>query len=223
MKTSAFQKLLGLMALVLSSSLSAAPIVLGSADADNAGVFTLATPQTGDLFVRFDLGFTGTVSTNDFAALWFDNITTGQHTNRPNFGLKANSGAAGSDYFARTSGVSGVFDTSPSVQVSNGSTVNLFAHLYKTGTSLTYNELDLWIGSSLSSVALLNTTADVIATGSTGLSSVSFLGFRNANLTGDKVTISNFSFTNSVPEPGSWALMALALMGLTAVTYRRKT
>ncbi len=231
MKTSKFQKLLGMTALVLSGSLSAAPLVLlGSADNNNAGVTALATAATGDLYVRFDLGFTGTVSSNDFAALWFDNVATGDHTNRANFGLKANSGPSsspGSDYFARTSGTGGVFDTTPSFQVANGSSVNLFAHLYKTGSSTNYDRLDLWIGSTLSSLDLLSTAADVSASGNTGISSVSYLGFRNANLSAfnstDQVTISNFSVTSAVPEPSTWALMAMSLMGMAVVMRRRKS
>lgn len=227
MKTSKFQKLLGLTALVLSGSLSAAPLVLGPTDNNNAGVTTLATAATGDLYVRFDLSFSGTVSSNDFAALWFDNTLLGNHTSGANFGLKADLGANGSDYFARTSGSGGVFDTTPSFQVANGSSVNLFAHLYKTGSSTNYNRLDLWIGSTLSSLDLLSTAADVSTSGSTGMSSVSYLGFRNANLSAftntDQVTISNFSVTSAVPEPSTWALMAVSLMGMAAVMRRRKS
>ncbi len=65
------------------------------------------------------------------------------------------------------------------------------------------------------------TGADAKSITNTSLSSINRIGFRSANLSnGVAVTIDNLNLT-AIPEPGTFALLGLAMMGL-GVSLRRK-
>jgi len=215
--------------LASASAMSSAAIVgqLASATvlANGSNQFTgsLSAPQTGDLYLSFDIAFlTGTIHDNDFVALWLDNgATSGDHTTRPNIGLKPNLGPGGADYFVRTTGTGGAFAASPQAAV--GQSVSLFGHLYKTGGSAVYNRYDLWVGADLSDLpALLASTPHATYSGaSSGLGSIANFGVRAANLdAGDAVRIDGLVIRNSVPEPSALALALLGLAGAAAARRR---
>lgn len=57
--------------------------------------FRQLPPQDGDevylrFLIRLETGFD--ITNNDFCSFWFDNVTSGNHTNVPSLGLKANQG-----------------------------------------------------------------------------------------------------------------------------------
>jgi len=197
-----------------------------TANGSNQGLGTLSAPQNGDLYISLDIRFlAGAIDSNDFVALWLDNgATSGDHTGRPNIGLKPNGGSAGADYFVRTTGTGGAFDAPPP-QATVGTTVSLFGHLYKTTGSSVYNRFDLWINGSLADLpALLASPVNASYSGSsTGLSSISNFGIRAANLdAGDSVRVSNVVIRNSVPEPASFGLVGLAAAAAALASRRRR-
>lgn len=182
---------------------------------DAAATRTLAGAVNGNVIISFDFQFdAGSVTNNDFLGLWFGN------SNGPNIGLKANCGGGSSctnDLFVRTSGS----DAGGNLQnIAVGTTYTLMGYLQKTGTSTVYNRFDFWLNPTAQEMATL-TGADVFDTGVSSIGSFNQIGFRTANLAaGDAVLVDNLRISR-VPEPGTLALLGLALAGV-ALTGRRR-
>lgn len=222
--------------LLLLASLGSQAAVVGQTAAPNTFTAngnsllaaTLTAPQTGDLYIalEYQLG-AGVLDGNDFLALWLDNSTAGDHTNRPNIGLKAQEGSPGArDWMVRGSGTAGSFAADQAGI--GGATTTLWAHLYKSAVGGHYDRFDLWVNPVGTWTEVLASTPEARSTLSAGVGSLSMFGFRAANLdANDRFTVASATIYNSVPvsnvpEPSAWALAAMGLTGL-ALTRRRPT
>lgn len=187
--------------------------ITGNSDA--AATRQLTSTVNGNVIIRFDFQFdAGSVTNNDFLGLWFGSSTG------PNIGLKANCGGGSSctnDLFVRTSGS----DAGGNLQnIAVGTTYTLMGYLQKTGSSTVYNRFDFWLNPTAQEMATL-TGADVFDTGASSISSFNQIGFRTATLAaGDTLLVDNLRISR-VPEPGTLALLGLALAGV-AVSVRRR-
>jgi hypothetical protein len=179
-----------------------------------AATRTLANTQTGSILVDFTMSFTGALERNDFVAFWFDS------SNGANIGLKGNCDALActDDVFVRNTNTSTMM--LPSSALSANTTYHIFGHFYKSTASSNYNRFDAWLNPTAAEMLYL-TGADSHSTTTASFSSFDRVGFRSANLNnGVAVTIDNLRL-QAIPEPGSFALMGLAMLGL-GLTLRRK-
>lgn len=185
-----------------------------SGNAEGAATRQLAHTITGNVLISFDFQFdAGTLSNNDFMGFWFGT------SDGPNIGLKANCGnSCTDDLFARTSGS----DAGGHAQdMAVGTTYTILGYLRKMGASTVYNRFDLWVNPTAHEWATL-TGADAFDIGNASISSFSQIGFRTATLSnGDALRIDNLAISK-VPEPGTLALLGLALAGIAAVARRRQ-
>ncbi|MFT3736305.1 MAG: hypothetical protein QM776_15005 [Rhodocyclaceae bacterium] len=184
-----------------------------SGNNNSAAYRSLATAYAGsEVFVSFEMQLaSGALSNNDFVSLWFDNVTTGAHTNTPQLGIKAD-GSGSNDVFVRTRGSAGSFVADSNVTV--GQTFTLVGRLSKSGSG-NYDRFDLWFNPDAAAPG----TADASFSGNSGLSSLQWLGFRSANLdAGDTVLIdrlrigTTWADVSPVPEPASPLLAAGGLL-----------
>lgn len=91
-----------------------------------------------------------------------------------------------------------------------GVTYSLFAHLSKSAGSDYYDTIAMWLNPEDEEKRTL-TGADLVATGTSGLTSFDTIGFRVANINGQNVTINaNGLDVAEVREPSSIALLDLA-------------
>ena len=193
-----------------------------TANNDNLAWRTLASSYSGDVYVSMLMQVgSGTVTSNDFVSLWFDTVTSGAHTTRPQIGIKADINGT-NDIFARSAGSSGAF--APDSNVLTGQTFLVVGKLSKV-SSTTYNQFDLWFNPSASDLA----NPDASFSGNSGLTALTTLGLRSANLDGgDSVLIDNLRLgsawndVSAVPEPSSLALSALGMCVLMCYRRRRK-
>jgi hypothetical protein len=203
------------------------PSIVGNAltfgrDSDNAAFRSLTATGAAEVLVSFTLSVSGSPQANDFLGLWFDNQSTGTHTDVPNIGLKGNCGgscAGGLDVFVRTTGTGGSFTTPlvPDVEY------HIFGLLQKTAGSSVYNKFSVWVDPTVGEMSSF-TGADAVATGASSLSSFNTIGFRTANLGGDNpitVRVDNLSIA-AVPEPASVLLAGLGLLAAGAASRRRR-
>lgn len=188
--------------------------ITGNSDA--AATRNLSSAVSGNVIISFDFQFdAGSITNNDFLGLWFGN------SNGPNIGLKANCGGGSSctnDLFVRTNGT----DAGGNLQnITVGTTYTLMGYLQKTGTSTVYNRFDFWLNPTAQEMATL-TGSDVFDTGASSIGSFNQIGFRTATLsTGDALLVDNLRISQ-VPEPGTLALLGLALAGVAASVRRRQ-
>lgn len=204
---------------------SAAPIAAPlsfTSDANVAYHQSLGKAEKDSVVVGFNFNYTGKVADNNFLGLWFGNASNlAEAYKGPSFGFKSNCGTdkcGKDDLFVRTGGTGGTFLKNSDLVA--GTDYYLFAHLYKSGASDYFDRLDMWLNPTGYEMQML-TGADATATERTNLKSVDTIGFRTAFVSSGVTLNVNDLRVGEVPEPGSVALMGLALAGL-ALTRRNK-
>ncbi len=181
-----------------------------------------STPFASDeVFVRFLFRYSGSVlSDNTFAVFWHDDVATGDHTGRPNLGVKANrgSGSGSQDAVARLalSGSGQVYSTDLVPDL----TYLIVGRLHRSvpGSGSHYDRFDLWVNPT----GDLSSAPDATASGDGGVDAFDFIGIRTANTGGRSLWIDEIRYSDTwlevIPEPGTGVLVGLGL----AILGRRR-
>lgn len=221
------RKSLAFLTLALSASFaSAAPIstsyTFTTPTSNQAAQIKSPTDYNNGVLVDFKLSYSGTLPKNAFTVLWFnDSSAAAEAYKGPQIGLKTNcdSGCT-NDLFARSGGTSGgtFFNNSDIEAGPVGQSYHLYAYLYKSTGSGNYDRLSAWLNPTAPLGDLTN--GQINLQFNSGFSSFDTIGFRTANLGNATVYINDLNI-NAVPEPGSVALMGLALAGLMVARRKR--
>lgn len=208
----------GIVGSASAGVIQSAPLTLNT-NANNAATFDLNDTYYGNILVNFSFSYTGTLANNTFAGLWFGNWEAA------NIGLKANCGSpAGQcrtqDIFARTQGDKGAWVAGSNL--AENTTYNIVGYLQKVEGSKYYNRFDAWVNPASMSVAdLAKIPHATFNGGGAKLATFDTMGIRTANISSQSVTFSNITITQ-IPEPGSLALMGLALACMGAAARRKR-
>jgi len=195
-----------------------APLTLDT-NANAAATFDLKDTYNGNVLVDFSFSYTGSLDNNTFAGLWFGNWQAA------NIGLKANCGSPSGqcktqDVFARTQGDKGSWVDGSNLVA--GQTYTIVGYLQKVDGSKFYNQFDAWVNPGTMSVAELAKIPHASFNGGGAkLSAFDTMGIRTANISSQSVTFSNINIAQ-IPEPGSIALMGLALACMGAAARRKR-
>lgn len=178
-----------------------------------AATRSLGKALTDKVIVDFNFQYSGTINDNDFLGLWFGSSTG------PNVGLKGNcgNGSCTNDLFVRTNGTNGSF--APGSDLVANTTYHVLAYLYKSSVDASFDRIALWVDPTAEEMASLSGW-DALYSGASDLFAVTSIGFRSVNLDPrDNFRIDDLRI-QTVPEPGSLALLGSALLGIAA--FRRK-
>ena len=221
------RKTFAFLTLAVSASFASATPIATSYEFTGKDNFSAATITSKNAYqnavlVDFKLSYTGTFPKNAFTALWFNDSSASEGYKGPQIGLKANcDGKCTDDLFARAGGVSGekYFTNSNIEPAVEGQFVHLYAYLYKSTETGNYDRMSAWLNPTKDDLKDL-TNGDIKLTFNSGFKSFDTIGFRTANLGSSVVSINDLRI-NAVPEPGSVALMGLALAGLMVARRKR--